>query len=150
MLFVQELVKDYTSLEEINVQWGEMDAMQHVNNLVYLRYFESSRIKYFVDYLKIGVSPDGLGAILAEISCKYKFPLTYPDKIISGVRPMIETLDDYSIQMHQIVVSLKHERIAAEGVAKIVFYDYNKGKKAIIPAHIKDALIASVNKNSLL
>ena len=32
---------------EIPVQWGEMDAFGHVNNVVYLRWFESVRIAYF-------------------------------------------------------------------------------------------------------
>ena len=29
---------------ELPVQWGEMDAFGHVNNVVYLRWFESGRI----------------------------------------------------------------------------------------------------------
>src|SRR5258708_13223791 len=28
------------------IQWGDQDAFQHVNNTVYLRWFESARIKY--------------------------------------------------------------------------------------------------------
>jgi len=32
---------------ELPVQWGEMDAFQHVNNVAYLRWFESARIAYF-------------------------------------------------------------------------------------------------------
>ena len=29
------------------VEWGEMDAYGHVNNTVYLRWFESARMEYF-------------------------------------------------------------------------------------------------------
>jgi acyl-CoA thioester hydrolase len=32
---------------EIPVAWGEMDALRHVNNIAYFRYFESARIAYF-------------------------------------------------------------------------------------------------------
>ncbi|HLP84719.1 MAG TPA: acyl-CoA thioesterase, partial [Phycisphaerales bacterium] len=31
---------------EIPVAWGEMDALGHVNNVVYFRYLESSRIAF--------------------------------------------------------------------------------------------------------
>ena len=37
----------YPVIIEIPVAWGEMDAFQHVNNIVYFRYFESARITYF-------------------------------------------------------------------------------------------------------
>ncbi|EDQ01326.1 acyl-CoA thioesterase [Shewanella benthica] len=32
---------------EITVAWGEMDALQHVNNVVYFKYFETARIDFF-------------------------------------------------------------------------------------------------------
>ena len=32
---------------ELPVQWGDMDAFAHVNNTVYLRWFETVRIAYF-------------------------------------------------------------------------------------------------------
>ena len=31
---------------ELPVQWGDMDSFGHVNNVVYLRWFESARIAY--------------------------------------------------------------------------------------------------------
>jgi acyl-CoA thioester hydrolase len=36
----------------IPVAWGEMDAMGHINNIIYFRYFETVRIEYFnrLDY----------------------------------------------------------------------------------------------------
>ena len=37
--FVNELV--------IPIRWGDMDAMGHVNNTVYFRYLESTRIDWF-------------------------------------------------------------------------------------------------------
>jgi acyl-CoA thioester hydrolase len=137
-------ISDYSTIVELPVQWGDMDAMQHVNNLMYIRYFESSRIQYFIDHLKIGITPSNMGPILAEIQCKYKFPLTYPDTVISATRPILETLDTYSIDIEQIVISKNHNRIAAEGIAKIVFYDYIAGKKAAIPPHLIEAIRTSV------
>ncbi len=44
---MQEILKHYSVIIETPVAWGEMDAFQHVNNIVYFRYFESVRIAYF-------------------------------------------------------------------------------------------------------
>lgn len=41
------LLKDFPVITEIKVAWGEMDALQHVNNVVYFRYFETARLDYF-------------------------------------------------------------------------------------------------------
>ncbi len=136
MLFIQDLIKDYSTLVELPVQWGDMDAMQHVNNIVYLRYFETARIKYFNEHLSLLADPSGIGPILAEVSCRYKFPVTYPDTIIAGARPLMDTLTEFSIDIQQVVISQKHNRVAAEGKSKIVFYDYITKKKAAISSEM--------------
>jgi acyl-CoA thioester hydrolase len=41
------LLKTFPVIVEIPVAWGEMDALQHVNNVFYFRYFETARIAYF-------------------------------------------------------------------------------------------------------
>ena len=63
-----------------------MDAFQHVNNVVYFRYFETGRIAYFErTVMRSSMSTTGIGPILATASCKFKFPLTYPDTVLIGI-----------------------------------------------------------------
>ena len=80
---MSNLLKDYPVIIEFPIAWGEMDAMSHVNNIVYFRFFESARIAYFekmdlMDYM----TQTGIGPILATTSCKFKIPLSYPDKVL--------------------------------------------------------------------
>lgn len=49
---MESLLKDFPVVTKIVVAWGEMDALQHVNNVVYFRYFETARIDYFA-HLKL-------------------------------------------------------------------------------------------------
>ncbi|MDT5062333.1 MAG: acyl-CoA thioester hydrolase [Acidobacteriota bacterium] len=44
---MEELLKGYPVVIVIPVAWGEMDSLQHVNNIIYFRYFESARMAYF-------------------------------------------------------------------------------------------------------
>jgi acyl-CoA thioester hydrolase len=71
-----------------------MDSFQHINNVQYLKFQENARLKFFDEFLK-EINPDqfdikafdngtGIGPILSNTSCSYKFPLTYPDKILVG------------------------------------------------------------------
>ena len=52
---------------EIPVAWGDMDAFGHVNNTVYLRWFESARIAFF-ERISIRASrPEKVGPILRNM-----------------------------------------------------------------------------------
>lgn len=139
---MQELLKLYPTHVTIPVQWGDMDAAQHVNNTVYLRWFETARIDYFnslVGFMDF-TGENGVGPILAEVSCKYKLPVTYPDTITAAARILPESIDEYGFILQTIVVSHRHQRIAAEGTARIVCYDYKNLRKALIPNELKGLL----------
>jgi len=41
-------------VESIPVRWGDMDAMGHVNNTVYFRFMEQTRISWFERLLPRG------------------------------------------------------------------------------------------------
>lgn len=64
----------------LQVRWGDMDALGHVNNAEYLRYFEQSRIAW-LEGLGYPVSGVGTGPILAKVSVTYLKPIEYPNEI---------------------------------------------------------------------
>ena len=60
----------------IPVQWGDMDAYQHVNNAIFLKWLESSRIDLSKQYLT-----NETEFILANINIDYIKPVFFPDNI---------------------------------------------------------------------
>lgn len=135
-----ELLNDYTVIEELPVRWGDMDARGHVNNTLYYRYFESSRITLFRS-LDLYEEPTEvkIGPILSFQSCSYKAPLTYPDTIYVGAK--IEIIEGSKIIIKHSIVSKKRNRIVAEGEAHIIWYDYDNQKRAIISDTLKQKLL---------
>src|SRR5262245_20383692 len=81
------LQREFPVVIEIPIAWGEMDAMQHVNNIVYFRYVESARMAYFerIGFLE-HQRVTGVGPILAWTNCRFRRPLTYPDTVRVGTR----------------------------------------------------------------
>ena len=135
-----KLLEGYPVVIEIPVAWGEMDAFQHVNNVAYFRYFESARILYSE---KLGLhqlrEQTGIGPILGSASCRYKLPLTYPDTISVGAK-VTEMAED-RFTMKYVIVSHKHQKIAAEGDGVVVMYNYNEGKKTAIPDETRQRIL---------
>ena len=125
---------------EADVQWRDMDAFQHVNNISYLIWFERIRIAFMErfggdEYHRA----DGLAPVLASVQCKYRFPLTYPDRILIGVA-VRDVQEDGFIQDYA-VYSLGHNVVAAQGEGRLVYFDFNKGGKTAIPPGVKARLL---------
>ncbi len=126
------------------VCWGEMDAFQHVNNIVYYRYFENARIKYFID---AGIHEHLLthktGPVIGSSSCQFLKPLTYPDDILIGAR--VSTVRQKRFTMEYAIQSEKLNEVVATGVAEIIYFDYRTNQTAIIPESIL-SLIRAIEK----
>jgi acyl-CoA thioester hydrolase len=129
--FNQEL-ENFPVIIDIPVAWGEMDSFSHVNNIIYFRYFESSRMEYFkkIEFIDF-MNKNQVGPILASTDCKFIFPATYPDTLKVGSR--VEQVDDNSFIMKYKVFSTKANRLSALGSGKIVCFDYKNNKKVSVP-----------------
>lgn len=106
---VGEILSDYAYVYEQAVAWGEMDAFNHLNNVVYYRYAESARIGYLE---ALGLFTQDAQVVLAQSSCQYLRPVTFPDTLLIGVRcqhigttSMITSYEYYSCAQQAIVAS---------------------------------------------
>ncbi len=131
--------KNFPVLAEFPVQWGEMDAAGHVNNLIYLKWFEAARCDYFTALeQEVVFNEKGPGFILASQECKYLFPLRYPDTVVVGVKTGEMGQDRFN--MHCRIWSKKHDRLVAIANAVIVTYDYHQQSKVSVPADLRDRI----------
>lgn len=65
----------------IPIRWGDMDAMNHLNNGTYFRYLETIRI----DWMRsIGCLPDarGEGPVIVNAFCNFYKQLEYPGDVL--------------------------------------------------------------------
>lgn len=126
---------------DIPVAWGEMDAFGHVNNVVYLRWFETGRMAFFN---QVGVSlrdiNRGAGPILAHTSCSFRKPVTFPDTIT--VHTAISRVGTKSFVMQYRVESRALGCTAAEGDGTIVWFDYGQGASVPVPEELRVRLEA--------
>tara|TARA_R110002110_G_scaffold166602_1_gene367233 strand:- start:21822 stop:22259 length:438 start_codon:yes stop_codon:yes gene_type:complete len=126
---------------EIPVQWGDMDAFGHVNNVQYIRWFESVRIEYFLKMqLKEFVSNEAIGPILAHIEADYRLPIQFPDTVIAKTN--ISHIGNSSLGMEYQIYSKKANKIAATGKGVIVMLDYRSGQKQPVSAVIRNKISA--------
>lgn len=113
-----EALAHYPIIHHQPIHWGEMDAFNHLNNVVYYRYAESARIGYLQ---ALGMFDGNMVTVLAQSSCQYLRPVTYPDTLLLGVR--CQRLGNTSIVMEYSYYSTAQNAIVATAEAIVVRLD---------------------------
>ncbi len=134
----RQLLAPWPVIIQLPVQWGEQDALGHVNNVVFFRWFESARVALLQ---RLGVrthNQERLGTILAATQCDYRLPITYPDTVL--VAAGVLRLGRTSIRMAQQVVSVGAGQVAASGTATVVVFDYVEQRPTPIPEPMRQQL----------
>ena len=122
------------------VRFGDLDAMQHLNNVEFLRFFETARIEY-ISTLFPAHSPDraqDFGFIFAECHIAYRAPGRYGDEVrtyvwVSEVKRSALRVD------FEMVVDARDEKIA-EGYGWLVGYDYAAERSRPLPEELREKL----------
>jgi len=125
-------------VERIPIRWGDMDAMGHVNNTVYFRYMEQARISWFDALIPEEGAWKHTGIVIANATCNYKRPLTYPGTV--EVKVFVGAPGGSSVPTYY-ELHLEHDRhLYADGAAVVVFVDMERQKPVRIPEAIRAKL----------
>jgi acyl-CoA thioester hydrolase len=127
----------HTSIQSI--RWGDMDMMGHVNNTVYFRYMEQTRIEWFYAIgARGGYAEGSTGPVIVNASCTFQVPLVYPGDI--EVRMFLAGPGRSSVGSHYEI--RKDGSCHAEGSAKIVWIDLATGRPTPLPEAVAGPLRA--------
>ena len=131
---------------ELDVQWGDLDSMNHVNHTVFLRWMEHARMHYFnscgmMEYLE----SEKKGPILARIEANYLSPVNFPDKVT--VYSTVSRIGNSSFDMEYEIISQSEMQKVANGKVTGVFVNYISGKSITIPNEIIDKIVKLESKD---
>jgi len=107
---------------KIRVRWADMDAYQHVNNAVYLNYFEEARDSVMVELF----GPEALDFVLAHVDIDFRNEVTQDDGEIT-VFSRVVGFGRSSVRSREIVRKVDGT-LAAEGGAVVVPRDTSTGQ----------------------
>ena len=131
---------------EIPVLWGDVDSFGHVNNIIYLKWCETSRVELFrkmydvktldTENIQLG---SGVGPILANFNCNYRTPIKYPDVIYIKTRISHIGNTSYGIE-HKMYSKNNDEKIVFDGSSVIVMVNYKNETKFKLDSEMKKTL----------
>ncbi|MEI7968741.1 MAG: thioesterase family protein [Betaproteobacteria bacterium] len=124
--------------EVMRLRWGEMDAMRHLNNVSYFRYFEEGRIAWFRS-TGIAAHDSVEGAVLGTISCRFIRSAVYPADVVVELRAGRVGNASFTL-FHAMRDAADPALIYADGEAVMVWIDSATGRSRPLPGGIRAAL----------
>lgn len=128
-------MNNWPIITELPVLWGDMDDFGHVNNIIYLKWCETSRVELFrkvwdLKSLKMKdiMEEDGIGPILANFNINYRIPVQYPDLIT--VKTRVTNIGNTSFGIaHELYSKVNGDNAVANADSVVVMIDYKLGEK---------------------
>ena len=123
----------------LSVRWGDMDALGHVNNIMYFRFFEQTRIAW---YEQAGFAPLGsgdTGMVIVDNHAEYLRPVVYPAAMeirMAGHSPGGSSF----VSTYTLVID---GTLYTRGRSKVVWVNLTSGRSTRLP----DALRARLEPN---
>ena len=109
----------------IQVRFRDLDALGHVNNAVYLTYFEAARMAYWM-HVNGRADLRSMDMILARAEVDYRAPVGYGDELEVGVR--CASVKRSSFVLEQALVDRRTGKLVAQARKVLVHYDYAAGR----------------------
>jgi acyl-CoA thioester hydrolase len=117
----------------IEVRFRDIDAMGHVNNAVYVTYFEHGRAAFFRDVFGVRSVSD-IDFIVARMVVDYRRPVLLSDTV--KLQLCLAKVGRTSFTVDYLL--LASGEVAAEGRSVQVFYDFKKGAKKPVPPGFRE------------
>ena len=118
-----------------------MDAMGHVNNIIYLQYLESARIGYLETLANWDGRAEGggrQGPVLVSQTFNYRRMVFYPAELEVGVR--CQEIRNRSFVLEYAIFRKGTDELIGDGSSVTVWLDYEANKSVDLPASLRQVL----------
>ena len=125
----------------VSVRWGDMDAMGHVNNIIYLQYLESARIGYFETLSGWDGRTEGSGRqgpVLVSQTFNYRRMVFYPAELEVAVR--CREIRNRSFVLEYAIFRKGTEELVGDGSSVAVWLDYDANTAVELPDTLRQVL----------
>ena len=131
------MLDDFRLIMRFAVPFGDVDMMQHVNNVAYVRWAETMRGEYFARVMGEDIN-SSKGMIQASINFTYERQLSYRERIAIGIRvPRIGTKSwDFTYQ----IWSEDHNHSAAQGLTTMVAFNFVENRTIEVPGSWRETI----------
>ena len=120
----------------IPIRWGDMDAMNHVNNTNYFRYLETARIDWMAQSGMMPKGGAGEGWVIANAFCNFIRQLEFPGDV--RVRTYVSNPGRVTLDTWATIERTDEPGVVyAAGGATLIWVDFAAQKARTMPDWVR-------------
>lgn len=131
---------DYVHFQRITTRWLDNDTYGHVNNIVYLGWFDTVVNAYLIKSKVLDIKQGAVVGFVAETHCRYHSPLAFPQIIEAGLR--VGRIGSSSVRYDVGIFAEHAANESAGGYLVHVYVDRASGKPTTLPPALRTVLEA--------
>ncbi len=116
---------------DLQLRFNDVDMFGHINNSVYLQFFDLGKLRYFNDVLGKDFMKSGLQVVIVNINCNFYAPTFINEHI--EVLTTIKSIGEKSLTLEQRIVSKDNGDVKCIATTIMAGYDPKTLKSAAIP-----------------
>ncbi|MBP6656774.1 MAG: acyl-CoA thioesterase, partial [Bacteroidia bacterium] len=133
--------KEKTS--KVNIRFSDLDLFGHVNNAVYLTYFEEARVAYFNEVVGYDYDWSTEGVILARVEIDFVIPVHFKDEVFIRTKCCRMGSKSFDLAYEMFIVKEEKEIMLSSATSVMVMYNYKEKKSILVSEEWKVKLVSS-------
>jgi len=129
---------EYRHFHRIATRWMDNDTYGHVNNVVYLSWFDTVVNEYLIRSDVLDVRRSEIVGYVVETYCRYLAPLAFPSAIDAGLR--VSKIGRSSVRYEIAIFAEGADSASAQGHFVHVYVVRATGQPTSVPARLRAAL----------
>lgn len=136
------LAGEFRFEQPVEVRFVDTDAFGHVNNAVYLSYFEAARAGYYARVVGVPFNTGELASehafVIAEARISYRAPAYFGETLLVGCRFAWASRSSFGLtyRVRAEASGLAPARLVADGETVQVMYDLKHNRIRRVPADL--------------
>ncbi len=128
----------YRHFQRLTTRWLDNDAYGHVNNVVYLSWFDTMVNDYLIHSEVLDPQRGDVVGFVVETHCRYLSPLAFPQAVEGGLR--VGHIGTSSVRYEIAIFAEGADTASAQGHFVHVYVDRATRKPVVLPALLRDVL----------
>lgn len=117
---------------DVQVRFNDIDMFGHINNTVYLEFFDLAKLRYFEAVFGTELWHTGLMLVVVNINCDFHHPAFVDSRLY--VATAVEHIGDKSLRLRQQVIDRDSGQVKCAATTIMATFD-PKTQKSVVIAH---------------
>ncbi len=128
----------YRHFQRMATRWMDNDAYGHVNNVVYLSWFDTVVNDFLIRSGVLDPQRGGVIGFVVETHCRYLVPLAFPQAVEAGLR--VRRIGTSSVRYEIAIFAEGADAASAQGHFVHVYVDRVTSNPVPLPPELRAAL----------